>query len=197
MALQCIIMLVIFKCDTWHWYWLIVCIHVLSTGADHGLVHRLPVSDPGLVPGVPRREGGQRDVWNLRRRALVGSGKHFAHPRPLSNALEVMYRVHKSLVMWSEIDIAPGCIGRSFPRERAASLLPLIICFCCTFCECSSALLCHIFSFIIWFMNSGSRCSRDDGERQWSAGVIPLEINPRTSDRLTAEVYTQDVCEDD
>ena len=39
-----------------------MCMHVLMytpvpVGAHHSLVHRLPVPDPGLLPGVP---GGER-----------------------------------------------------------------------------------------------------------------------------------------
>lgn len=63
-------------------------------GADHGLVHRLPVPDPGLLPGLPGGEGRRLDgrvrprqpdrsaqnagLRHLRRRAVVGAGTLFA-----------------------------------------------------------------------------------------------------------------------
>lgn len=46
-----------------------------AAGAHHRLVHRLPVPDPGLLPGLLRGEGVQRGVRDLRRRSVVGAGK--------------------------------------------------------------------------------------------------------------------------
>lgn len=68
-----------------------VCVCVCA-GADHRLVHRLPVSDPGVLPGLPGGEGrclhGRVQPWkphrsaqtaglrHLRRRSVVGAGTY-------------------------------------------------------------------------------------------------------------------------
>lgn len=62
----------------------------MHVGADHGLVHRLPVTDPGVLPGLPggegrrvagrvrpgrhRRPAQSSGFRHVRRRAVVGAG---------------------------------------------------------------------------------------------------------------------------
>ncbi len=63
----------------------------VRSGADYSVVHRLPVIDPGFLPGVPGREGwchcganihrgplpntSPTGLWHLCRRPLVGTGE--------------------------------------------------------------------------------------------------------------------------
>lgn len=48
-------------CCTCKWRYVInfqlMCYVVVSAGADHSLVHRFPVADPGVFPGLPGGEG--------------------------------------------------------------------------------------------------------------------------------------------
>ncbi len=79
----------------WRWINLVdfMCNSVcVCAGADHSLVHRLPVSDPRLLLGLPGREGrrlhGCVQPWkpnctaqptglrHLRRRTVVGAGTY-------------------------------------------------------------------------------------------------------------------------
>lgn len=63
------------------------------SGADHSVVHRLPVIDPGFLPGVPGWEGWRHrranrhwwplpdtshaGLWHLCRCPLVGTGENY------------------------------------------------------------------------------------------------------------------------
>lgn len=85
-----------------------MCAHIcVCVGADHSLVHRLPVSDPGLLPGLPGGEGRRlhgraqprqphrsaqpAGLRHLRRRTVVGAGTYTLHYVSLYRSATILY----------------------------------------------------------------------------------------------------------
>lgn len=69
----------------------------LLVGAHHGLVHRLSVSHPGVIPGLLCGKRVERGVWDLRWCTLVGSGKQKVKKKIKEHLLGIRWSINIQL----------------------------------------------------------------------------------------------------